>query len=466
MADVLKLGGLNATSMQIINTIRSKAPSQYQEQVPEVTDLQTLMQVGDTLEGDGALRNIFLTSLMNRIARVVIKDANYLNRYASLKKGDVPFGETIEEVFVQIAKAREFNVELAAKREFARTLPDVRTAFHVINWRVQYPTTFQEEDLRKAFLNLDGVTDMLARVLQSLYNANEYDEELLFKHQIIKGIVKGQMKPLPLKDPQDVEETAIELIALASKWTFMGTDYNREGVHTKTDIDDAVIFMDADYYARYGLKVLGKLYHNDMGKLQQNVFLVKDWTSFDHDRFSEIQRNSNQMEEITDEELALMQGVIAVIVDKEWFQNYDNKTKFTENYSAAGDYNNYFLNIEKTISSSPFSNASVLVDSTTPINLPDILTGSVVAKDVIKGTTSLGISVEPSGVLGDQTVEFLNTEDSASKGIAVHPTGEINFPKDQTETLVEVKVAGNHYKASAVTSVSDELGTELTFTKQ
>ena len=71
--------------------------------------------------------------------------------YADLKKGYLEFGETVEEVFVNIAKAREFSVEKAAAREFKRTLPDVRSAFHCMNWKVQYPVTIQDEDLRMAF---------------------------------------------------------------------------------------------------------------------------------------------------------------------------------------------------------------------------------------------------------------------------------------------------------------------------
>ena len=88
-----------------------------------------------------------------------------------MKKGYLEYGEVIEDVFVKLAKVRGFNVEKAPEREFARTLPDTETQFHVINWRVQYPITIQDEDLRTAFLSAEGVTAFIAKIVNSIYEA-------------------------------------------------------------------------------------------------------------------------------------------------------------------------------------------------------------------------------------------------------------------------------------------------------
>ena len=78
-----------------------------------------------------------------------MQSATFNNPYAILKKGYLEFGESVEDIFVSIAKAVDFDVEKAPKREFKRTLPDVRSVFHTMNWRVVYPVTIQDEDLRK-----------------------------------------------------------------------------------------------------------------------------------------------------------------------------------------------------------------------------------------------------------------------------------------------------------------------------
>ena len=67
------------------------------------------------------------------------------------------------------------NVEEAPAREFKRTLPDVRSAFHVMNWKTIYPVTIQDEDLKQAFLSIDGVSDLIARIVDSVYTAAEVD---------------------------------------------------------------------------------------------------------------------------------------------------------------------------------------------------------------------------------------------------------------------------------------------------
>ena len=180
MPSRVAITNLNARSIDIINTIRANLGQDYQDQVPEITNEKCIPQVGDVLYGYPVLANQFLSALVNRIAAVKVKSALFNNAYAELKKGYLEFGETVEEVYVNISKAREFSAEKAADREFKRTIPDVRTAFHAMNWRVQYPITIQQQDLKQAFMTANGVTDLIARIISAVSTAAEYDEYLLF----------------------------------------------------------------------------------------------------------------------------------------------------------------------------------------------------------------------------------------------------------------------------------------------
>ena len=166
----ISVSTLNASTMDILNTIRQNASMEYQNLVPEVTKESDIPKVGEVLYGYPALANQFLSTLVNRIASVRVKSATFNDDYVELKKGYLEFGETVEEVFVSIAKAREFSAEKAESRELKRTLPDVKTAFHAMNYRVQYPVTIQDEDLRTAFLSMDGVQDLIARIVDAVYH--------------------------------------------------------------------------------------------------------------------------------------------------------------------------------------------------------------------------------------------------------------------------------------------------------
>ena len=159
---------LNASTIDILNTIRANASYEYQSLVPSVTVEADIPKVGEILFGYPALANQFINTLINRIAAVRVKSAVFNNAYAELKKGYLEFGQVVEEVFVNICKAREFSVEKAEDREFKRSLPDVKSAMHAMNWRVQYPVTIQDEDLRLAFLSIDGVQDLIAKIVDAI----------------------------------------------------------------------------------------------------------------------------------------------------------------------------------------------------------------------------------------------------------------------------------------------------------
>ena len=158
----IAISTIHASTIDILNTIRANASAEYQSKVPAIEKERDLTGVGTVLYGYPALANEFLSSLVNRIALVRIKSATFNNPYADLKKGFLEFGETVEEVFVKLAKAREFSPEKAEQRELKRTIPDVRTALHCINIKMQYPITIQNEDLRQAFLSFSGVEDLIS----------------------------------------------------------------------------------------------------------------------------------------------------------------------------------------------------------------------------------------------------------------------------------------------------------------
>lgn len=456
---------LNASTVDILNTIRANAPYEYQSLVPEIRDTKDIPRVGEVIYGYPNCANYFLTSLINRIALVRVKAAVFNNAYAELKKGYLNFGETVEDVFVNIAKAREFSAEKAADRELKRTLPDVRSAFHTMNWRVQYPVTIQDEDLRQAFTSINGVQDLIAKIVDSIYTAAEYDEYLLFKYLIIKGITHGKMYPVSILDG-DMKNAAVKFRGTSNLLTFMKTQFNAEGVHTTTPKSDQYIFMDCEYNAKYDVNVLSAAFNMDKADFMGKLMLIDDFTTFDNNRFDEIRANSDMIEEVTAAELALMQNVKAVLVDREWFQMYDNNNKFTEKYVASGMYWNYFYNVWKTVSYSPFSNAVVFVADDAITAKPNTVTfkvESVVSSDNAKVMTFV---MDSTPVLDNLSIDFKQTEELTEAGIAVHRYGAIIVPNTYTDTTIdlEIKIGDTIYNATGV-DLSSEVGTTITANK-
>ena len=447
MARRIAISNLNASTLDILNTIRANASAEYQQYVPEVTKATDIPKVGEVLYGYPAFANQFINALVNRIALVRVKSATFNNDYAELKKGYLEFGETVEEVFVSIAKAREFSAEKAKDREFKRTLPDVRSAFHTMNFRVQYPITIQDEDLRMAFMSINGVQDLIAKIVNSVYVAEQYDEFLLFKYLLIKGYTGHGTTRFNAGAADAYKDWAASFRSVSNKLTFMSKNFNISGVTTVTPKSDQYIFMDSDFNAKFDVNVLASAFNMDKADFMGRLKLIDDFTTFDNERFSEIMENSDMISPITEAELADMANVHAVIVDREWFQIYDNNNKFTEDYVASGMYWNYFYNVWKTVSYSPFSNIVYFV-SNPPADLGDtmiVTLSSVEDYDSNKGTIITFKS------LHDNT-QFVQTKTLTENGVAVHPYGAYIVPNSFIDSELPIEISINY------------LGTDYKFT--
>lgn len=457
---------LNASTLDILNVIRQNASYDYQQNVPVVKTANDIPKVGEVLMGQPALANQFINALVNRIAIVRVQSATFNNPYSMLKKGYIEFGETVEDIFVSIAKGVDFNPEKAREREYKRTFPDVRSAFHAMNWRVMYPVTIQDEDLKQAFLSMDGVQNLIAKIVDAVYTGAEYDEFLLFKYLLIKAISHGKMKPVAIGDGTDLKESAVQFRGVSNLLPFMSGEYNEVGVKTTTPKDRQVIFMDAMFNAQFDVNVLASAFNMDKADFMGRLFLIDNWTSFDNERFDIIRANSDGIEEVTSEELALLADVKAVILDENWFQVYDNNNKFTEKYSASGLYWNYFYHTWKTISNSPFSNAVVFVTSTATITAPESVTVEISSKDIADVGTVFALEVqEDNATLQNGFYEFVQTEDATTKGIAIQKYGAVTFPVGQTTTKLQMIYGGVAYTATTELTTGANVGDTLTFSK-
>lgn len=454
---------LNASTIDILNVIRQNASYDYQQNVPEVTSVNDIPRVGEVIYGTPAFANQFINALVNRIAIVRVQSATFNNPYSILKKGYIEYGETVEDIFVSIAKAVDFNVEKAAKREFQRTIPDVRSAFHVMNWRVMYPVTIQDEDLRQAFLSVEGVQNLIAKIVDGVYTAAEYDEFLLFKYLLIKAISNGKMFPTSIGTGADLSEAAVQFRGTSNLLPFMSNDYNEAAVKTNTPKDRQVIFMDAMFNAQFDVSVLASAFNMDKADFMGRLFLIDNWTDFDNERFDIIRANSDGIEEVTADELALLANVKAVILDENWFQVYDNNNKFTEKYVASGLYWNYFYHTWKTVSNSPFANAVVFVTSASDVTLPETVTVKVDAKGESDVATVFTISavLENAG-LNPQNVNFVQTEALTTAGIAVQKYGGLIIPASQVATAITLVAEINGTTYTAATTINGSTAVDAT----
>lgn len=468
MARIIAKTKLDARSIDILNVIRNNASYAYQKDIPIIEEEQDIPKVGEILYGNPTHSNEFINALINRIALVRMQSATFNNPYKHLKKGYLEFGETVENIFVGIIRAVKYDPEKGASREFKRTLPNVQSVFHITNWKVMYPITIEKQTLKRAFTSADGVTNLITSIIEQVYQSAEYDEYLLFKYLLIKAISHGKVYPQPI-DTTDMNSVAV---AFRGKSNLLPIDmtgrFNETHVQNNTPIDKQCIFMDADFNAKFDVEVLASAFNMNKADFIGKLHLIDDFTTFDNERFEAIRKESTGLEEVTPDELALMENVKGVLLDEEWFQVYDNLFEFDETRVGSGLYWNYWLHVWKTISYSPFANAIVFVDNGSTINKPETITVEITGKDISEVGTIFTLNVKgDEATLAPNSVNFVQTEALTKEGIAVQKYGAIVIPSKKSETpiTIEAGLDGTTYTASTEITGASGVGDTVTLNK-
>lgn len=328
--------------IELMNYIRSVAGQDYKDRIPEATR-DNLADIGKTILQYDALENEFLNALVNRIGLVMITSKVYQNPYKMFKKGMLNYGESIEEIFVNIIKAHQYDPADAEKTLFKRELPSVDAVFHRMNRKDFYPVTIEEDELSLAFTSPEGVTNLANKIIESMYTSNEYDEFLLFKNLVVNAIKNRALYPVVI--PELTKENAHDIVKIIKKvsndLTFMNNIYNQMAVMTVTPKTEQYLIIDTEFDALIDVDVLASAFNMDKVTFAGHKTLIDNF--------------ANQT------------GVHGIIVDKDWFMIFDKLMKFKDAENGKGLYWNYFLHVWQLWSVSPFANAIVLTTNETTV---------------------------------------------------------------------------------------------------
>ena len=364
MATKPKIVTLTNSSVDILNVIRNNATINYQNYVPLATpDADSIREIGAVIMDNPQLQNEFLSALVNRIGRVLITSKMYENPWSMFKKGLLEFGETIEEIFVNIAKPYQFDPAVAESNLFKREIPDVRSAFHIMNYQKYYKTTIQNDQLRQAFLSWQGITDLIAKIVDSMYTGANYDEFQTMKYMLAKHVLDGRMYPVTIPTVSDTNmKTIVSTIkGVSNNYEFMSSKYNLAGVQNYSMKADQYLLINSKFDATMDVEVLASAFNVDKAEFTGKRVLVDSFGSLDIDRLNILFAGDPTYTEISKTDLEALDAIPCILVDKDWFMIFDNYFNFTEQYNGEGLYWNYWYHVWKTFSVSPFANNALFI---------------------------------------------------------------------------------------------------------
>lgn len=422
---------LSGNSVDILNAIRNSASQNYKDYVPVATnDAQSIKEIGAIIMDYPALQNEFLSALVNRIGRVMITSKMYTNPIEMFKKGMLEFGETVEEIFVNLAKPFQFDPAVAESEVFKREIPDVRSAFHVMNYQKFYKATISDRELKQAFLSWDGVSNLIAKIVDSMYTGANYDEFLTMKYLLARHILDGHMavKEIPAVTTANMKTITADIKGVSNKMTFMSSDYNVAGVQSFALKDNQYLIMNAQFDATMDVEVLASAFNMDKAKFMGHRVMIDGFGNLDVARLNVLFADDPNYTEISQAELDALNAIPAVIVDGDWFMVFDNLQEFTEQFNGQGLYWNYWYHVWKTFSVSPFANTTLFVAGAPSVTKVTVTPSAANAS--AGQTLQLAATVETAN-FAPQTVVW--SSDSANATVDVR--GKVTLNDKATGTI-------------------------------
>lgn len=437
MPTIPKTQTLNASSVDILNAIRNSASTNYRDFVPTAKNTpESIRRIGEIVMQYTPLQNEFLNALVNRIARVIITSKMYSNPLSMFKKGLIDFGETIEEIFVNIANPHQYDVEESENKVFAREIPDVRAAFHTLNYKKFYKQTIQNKDLNQAFLSWDGITDLISKIVNAMYTAANYDEFVTTKYMLAKAILDGRLSAITV-DANDAKGAVTKIKGVSNALTFMSNNYNAAGVQTFTDKDDQYLLVNSQFDSEIDVEVLAAAFNMSKAEFMGHRILIDGFGSLDVARLNALFKDDPNYVEPSQDTLTALNAIPAVLVDKNFFMIFDNMYEFTENYNGQGLYWNYFYHTWKTFSMSPFANALVFVPAVPSVTSVTVSPTAITCK---KGqSVQLSVSVETKN-FAPKTVNWKSDTD----GVTVDINGHVTVATSVTATTAKITATSTY----------------------
>lgn len=437
---------LNGTSVDILNAIRNNATPYYQGMLPAAKNsTESIRQIGKIMMDYQPLQNEFLSALVNRIGRVIITSKLYENPWAGFKKGLLEFGESVEEIFVNIAKPFQFDPETAEDTVWKREIPDVRAAFHTMNYQKFYKATVSNDQLRTAFLSWDGITDLIGRIVDSMYTGANYDEFQTMKYLIARAVLNGTIGSTKIAavSTDNLRGITATIKGFSNMMEFMSSKRNYAGVMTYTPKRDQFIILNAKFQAQLDVEVLALSFNMDKAEFMGHLVLVDGFGNLDTDRLSKLFKYDSTFQIPTQQQLTALNNIPAIMVSRDWFMIFDNFYNFTELYNGEGLYWNYWYHVWKTFSISPFAEAQIFAPDTTDVTAVAITPSTATVPQ--GGSIQFTASVTGTGFF-DKRVTWTTSEGTITND------GVLSVPEAATGTItVTAQSVANPAKSGTAT---------------
>ena len=298
------------SNVEILNQIRENASMEYQERVPEA--LGTGGNVSQVFTNYPTMKNEFLTALTNKMVKTLFYSKSFSNPLQALHKGMLPFGYSLEQLFVEMAESKGFWEHWDSgddvKDLIGTKKPSVKALYIENNFEYKYKVTISDMQLRKAFESQTGLSRLVEQCVASIYSGAYFDEFKDMKN-VLKSHAEGKFLKytdttgkfeqavltntalpngqgpsvfvLGTYATQEAKSKALSkaIRTLAGKMAFPSTDYNSAKVKQWSDRKDLIYITTPEEQAELDVEVLAHAFNVSQADVNVRTIIVDELPS-------------------------------------------------------------------------------------------------------------------------------------------------------------------------------------------
>lgn len=402
--------------IKTFNTVRALSSENFKSLVPNAnkSNIQTIANIllNDAYQPE---INEFITNLINRIGLTIVRNKSFNNPLSMFKKGSVPLGTDIQDIYTNPAEEQEYEYSNEAMSKLLTINdPNTHVAYYRRNRKGLYEKTVALELLQGAFVSWDKFNSFVASITNSLYSGN-YIDEFKYTKMLVDGAYDNNKVIVETVSAVSGEATAKALLrkcrALYNKMSKPSTKYNayskfsgaKGTITTWTEPERIVVITTADVMSYVDVDALAGAFNMDKADFIGRVVTVDEFEN------PEIQ---------------------AVICDESWLQIYDSlfTMKTFENGRTLSW--KYMLHAWQTYAICPFANA-VCLATEKPVPAKTIAIGD-------GSEIELDLADEPAY----ETLEITLTPDGA--------TSNVEYSTSNASVFTVTKVDDTHVTVTPV----------------
>lgn len=307
---------------------------------------------------DNGLGELYINTLARRIAFELIKNRLAQNPLSVFKRGTFELGETIEEIFVEMAKPHVFNASVAEREVFKREIPKVLTKFHKLNYKTFYKHTVQETALRRNFLSFNALEKMTSAMVTSMYSGANYDEYLCMMYLVGRNVLDGNIHIENVGNLTGNGDAIVTRIKeISDDFTIADDSYTEAKVMQVAETERQFLVQSNKFKNTTDVEVLAKAFNLSKVEFLPRTVAFNSFGKMKWERLNELLVDFTNFKPFTEAEITKLEGIHALLISEDWFMIYDYDISFNEIFNPEGKYWNYFLHVERLNSTSPFENA-------------------------------------------------------------------------------------------------------------